>query len=126
MFPFAATSSRSTGVDLDHTQPYLPRSAGGPPGQTSLDNLAPLHRGSHRVKTHGHGWTTQHPLFGVHLWRTPHGYCFQRDPGGTTPLGRMTHEEFTQLTRELAEHVAWDQDLDPAGLANADPHTATA
>jgi hypothetical protein len=110
VFPFSATSSRSTGVDLDHPEPYVPPEAGGPPGQTSLDNLAPLGRTSHRVKTHGRGWTTRNPLFGLHLWRTPHGYCFQRDATGTVPLGKMTPEEFSQFTRELAEQVAWDED----------------
>jgi hypothetical protein len=112
VFPFAATSSRSSGIDLDHARPYVPPSAGGPPGQTSLQNLAPLGRGSHRVKTHGRGWATRHPRFGMHLWRTPHGYCFQCDPSGTTPLGRMTHEEFDQYSRELAEQLSWDEPVD--------------
>jgi len=112
VFPFTATSSRSSGVDLDHARPYVPRSAGGPPGQTSLQNLAPLGRGSHRVKTHGRGWATRNPRFGMYLWRTPHGYCFQCDPSGTTPLGRMTHEEFSQYSRELAEQLTWDEPED--------------
>ncbi len=110
VFPYSATSSRSHGVDLDHARPYRPASAGGEPGQTSLDNLAPLARSSHRVKTHGRGWATRHPAFGLHLWRTPHGYCFQHDPTGTTALGKMTHQEFTTFSHELAEHIAWDQD----------------
>ncbi len=115
VFPFSATSSRSRGVDLDHVEPYVPESARGPGDQTSLDNLAPLLRGSHRVKTHGRGWATRNPRFGTHLWRTPHGYCFQRDPSGTSPLGKMTHQEFRQYARELAEHLTWDEPEAPSG-----------
>ncbi len=119
VFPFTATSSRAHGVDLDHTTPYRPHTAGDEAGQTRLDNLAPLTRASHRVKTHAPGWTTRNPLFGVHLWRTPHGYCFQHDPTGTVPLGKMTAEEFTQLTRELAEHLTWDHDTDTHDTSTA-------
>ncbi|MGN6128773.1 MAG: proline-rich domain-containing protein [Nocardioidaceae bacterium] len=109
VFPYAATSSRAAGVDLDHLRAYVPLDQGGEPGQTSLDNLAPLGRGSHRVKTHGRGWSLHNPLFGVHLWRTPHGYCFQRDAYGTTPLGKMTAEEFAQHTRDLGQEEDWDR-----------------
>jgi hypothetical protein len=116
VFPFSATSSRAHGVDLDHPDPYIPATAGGGPGQTGLHNLAPLTRASHRVKTHGPGWATRHPVFSIHLWRTPHGYCFQHDAFGTTPLGKMTHEQFSQFTRELAEQIAWDQDDEPAEM----------
>ena len=38
--------------DADHIQPYVPMDQGGPPGQTSLINLAPLCRRHHRAKTH--------------------------------------------------------------------------
>ena len=117
VFPFSGTSSRATGVDLDHLDPYVPPDQGGKPGQTRLDNLAPLGRASHRVKTHGRGWSTRSPLFGIYLWRTPHGYCFRRDPAGTTPLGKMTATEYTQYTHDLAQEIAWDQ-LDDDELGN--------
>ncbi len=126
MTPWSGTSSRTAGTDLDHTHPYRPPASGGPPGQTRLNNLTPLTRASHRVKTHAPGWTTTHPLFGVHLWRTRHGYCFQRDPHGTTPLGKMTPEEFRTFTHDLAEHIAWDENLDPADPGTETPNTATA
>jgi hypothetical protein len=112
VFPYSATSSRASGVDLDHPDRYVPPAAGGPTGQTGLHNLAPLLRSSHRVKTHGPGWTTRQPVFGLHLWRTPHGYCFQQDAFGATPLGKMTSEEFSQFTRELAEQIAWEEEDD--------------
>ncbi len=115
VFPFSATSSRATGVDLDHLDPYVPPELGGEPGQTRLDNLAPLGRASHRVKTHGRGWSARSPLFGIYLWRTPHGYCFRRDPTGTTPLGKMTATEYTQYTHDLAQEIAWDQLDDELG-----------
>ena len=70
-FP-GSTRASSHGCDLDHTWPYRP---GGPPGQTSLDNLAPLGRRAHRAKTHG-GWHLQQPAPGVLVWRSPHGYTF--------------------------------------------------
>ena len=83
--------------------------AGREPCQTRLDNLAPLTRPSHRVKTHGHGWTLASPSPGIHRWRTPHGYCFQRDAHGTTPLGKHSAGEFQAVLRELLELESWDQ-----------------
>jgi len=106
VFPYATTSSQAEGVDADHVLRYT---RGGATGQTSLDNLAPLNRPSHRVKTHGHGWTLASPARGIHLWRTPHGYCFQRDTTGTTPLGKQTAAEFQQMLCELIECETWDQ-----------------
>jgi hypothetical protein len=41
VFPYAAAVSRR--IDLDHTIPYLHPDKGGPPGQTSIDNLGPPH-----------------------------------------------------------------------------------
>jgi hypothetical protein len=83
--PFAA--STHTKVDEDHTVPYDP---GGPPGQTRLENLAPLGRFGHRVKTHGN-WTLRQPFSGIMLWRDPHGQIYLVDHTGThkvTPTGQ--------------------------------------
>lgn len=70
-FP-GSTRSVDRGCDLDHTEPYKP---GGPPGQTRLENLAPLSRRAHRAKTHG-GWSLKQPLPGILLWRSPRGYAY--------------------------------------------------
>jgi hypothetical protein len=83
--PFAA--SVRTKVDDDHTVPY---DSGGPPGQTRIDNLAPLGRFGHRVKTHG-SWTLRQPFNGIMLWRDPHGQIYLVDHTGTrkiTPTGQ--------------------------------------
>jgi len=71
--------------DLDHLDPYVDRDQGGPPGQTSTDNLAPLCRLHHRMKTHG-GWTYTMVEPGVFLWTSPHGHTWLRDHTGTTDL----------------------------------------
>ena len=64
--------------------PYLPPSAGGPPGQTTPGNLAPLCRRHHRLKTHG-GWSYTQPEPGTYLWRSPHGRRYRVDHTGTAP-----------------------------------------
>jgi hypothetical protein len=51
--PWSSNLTRTK--DSDHVIPYHPPDQGGPPGQTRLDNLAPLHR--YRVDRHG-----THPL----------------------------------------------------------------
>lgn len=86
VFPFSHTSSHRP--DWDHTAPYVPVAAGGPAGQTRMENLGPMIRFGHRVKTHGRGWVHRQPRPGVYLWRTPHGYWFRVDNQGTHALGR--------------------------------------
>ena len=81
-FPYATSTSRR--MDLDHTEPYRSPDEGGPPGQTRTDNLAPLTRAHHRVKTHAHGWAVRQPFDGVLVWRTPHGRYYLVDHTGTT------------------------------------------
>jgi hypothetical protein len=83
VFPYSSTTSEP---DLDHTIAYLPPERGGPPGQTRIGNLGPLHRFGHRVKTHGRGWRHHQPVPGVYLWRTPHGYWTRVDQHGTHVL----------------------------------------
>jgi hypothetical protein len=80
-FPFGtATTTMST--DLDHIDPY---DRTGPPGQTSTDNLRPLRRYSHRIKTHG-GWTVQRLPDGAPEWTTLHGFTFRVDHTRTRPV----------------------------------------
>ncbi len=58
--------------DDDHVIPY---SEGGP---TASDNLAPLCRRHHRLKTHSPwSYTVLEP--GSYLWSSPHGYQYLRD-----------------------------------------------
>ncbi len=58
VFPGCARDSRA--CDLDHITPYVAIDDGGPPGQTRPDNLAPLCRTHHRVKTHT-AWDYKRP-----------------------------------------------------------------
>lgn len=80
VFPHATSTNRRG--DLDHPVPYDP---GGPPGQTSDLNAAPLSRSSHRAKTHL-GYTVEQLGLGRYLWRTPHGLLRLVDPTGTHVL----------------------------------------
>lgn len=52
-FPYCTNRGR---FDVDHIDPYVDLDEGGPPGQTSNQNLAKLCRYHHLLKTHG-GWT---------------------------------------------------------------------
>jgi hypothetical protein len=83
VFPWCHRPAR--GCDLDHRVPYVDPDDGGPPGQTSTSNIAPLCRLHHRMKTHG-GWTYTMDAPGTYLWRSPHGYTWRRDHTGTTDL----------------------------------------
>ena len=87
VFPWATGASRRR--DLDHTAPYLPPPHGGLPGQTRTDNLAPMGRRSHRVKTHGR-WRVWQVSDGVLLWQAPHGHCYLVDRDGTHPVTAIT------------------------------------
>ncbi len=86
VFPYSGHTGRR--LDLDHTTPYRPRAAGGPPGQTRMENLGPLGRYEHRVKTHARGWVLRQPAPGVYEWRTRHGHWFRVDHTGTHRLGK--------------------------------------
>ncbi|QNE17518.1 hypothetical protein F1D05_05855 [Kribbella qitaiheensis] len=77
-FPYG-TGETTRSTDLDHIQPY--RTA-GPPGQTNTDNLAPLRRFSHRLKTHG-DWRYRRVDHLTLEWTTPHGYVIDVDHNGT-------------------------------------------
>ncbi|WP_375430006.1 DUF222 domain-containing protein [uncultured Friedmanniella sp.] len=85
VFPYGVATTAH--LDLDHTIPYRPRATGGPPGQTSLANLGPLSRSSHRAVTHG-GWRRRQPEPGRYLFRSPTGFVYLVTNQGTLPLGR--------------------------------------
>ncbi|WP_148570886.1 HNH endonuclease signature motif containing protein [Nocardioides caldifontis] len=87
VFPYGTLPSRR--CDKDHPQPYDrgPRDGRPPPGQTSMENLGPLSRKHHRLKTHG-GWRLHHPEPGVYWWRLPHGHWIRVDDSGTHQHGR--------------------------------------
>jgi hypothetical protein len=86
VFPHGTLSSRA--ADKDHTVPYLPPADGGGPGQTTPDNLGPLGRLHHRLKTFG-GWRCVRAGRGVFLWRSPHGHWARVDAQGTRYLGKQ-------------------------------------
>lgn len=63
-------------ADHDHVHPF------DRGGGTSTDNVAPLCRKHHRLKTHGR-WDFRVVEPGVYWWRSPYDYTFVRDPSGT-------------------------------------------
>ncbi|WP_406048449.1 DUF222 domain-containing protein [Kribbella sp. NBC_00889] len=78
LFPYGARETTHT-IDLDHIRPYNPA---GPPGQTSTDNLAPLGRRHHRIKTHSN-WNVRRLDQTTVEWTTPNGFTFHVTPTGT-------------------------------------------
>lgn len=85
-FPYGSNLNRS--MDFDHTEPHVDPADGGPPGQTRADNLAPMTRRHHRIKTHGR-WQVRQPFDGVFIWRSPHNRYFVVDHGGTSRIPRL-------------------------------------
>jgi 5-methylcytosine-specific restriction endonuclease McrA len=91
-FPHCGRPARA--ADLDHTVEYVPPDQGGPPGQTSTDNLAPLCRTHHRAKTHPSPtglpsqtrWRYQRLTPGTWLWTSPRQRRYLVHPDGTTTL----------------------------------------
>jgi hypothetical protein len=80
IWPWA--NNRTRNQDIDHTDPYVSPDDGGPPGQTRLDNLGPMTRFHHRMKTHT-GWQVKQPFTGIFIWRTPLGDYLLEDHTGT-------------------------------------------
>ncbi len=77
VFPWCTRPARTS--DIDHVVPW---DTGPRGGATTTDNLAPLCRRHHRLKTHATWrYTVLNP--GSYLWSSPHGYQFLRDPSGT-------------------------------------------
>ena len=83
VFPYG--TRRAESCDLDHRDPYV---RGGPPGQTSLENLAPLSRRTHRLKHQARWKLYAHPIPGYHHWKSPSGFEYLVGPDGTTQIGR--------------------------------------
>ena len=79
VFPWCTRPAE--GCDDDHVIPYTD---GGHHQQS--DNLAPLCRRHHRLKTHHSGWSYTVLEPGTYLWSSPHGYQFLRDHRGTTDV----------------------------------------
>ncbi|GAA1833333.1 hypothetical protein GCM10009812_27340 [Nocardioides marinus] len=93
VFPHCTRTSAR--VDLDHIEEYVPPDQGGPPGQTSTQNLAPLCRRHHRAKTHpspastsstNTRWDYDQLTPTTWLWTSPHGIRLLVHPDGTTEL----------------------------------------
>ncbi len=72
---FPGCRRRSRLCDLDHIDAYTPIDRGGPPGQTSPANLAPLCRRHHRAKTHSH-WHYRRLPDGSYRWTSPLGRTY--------------------------------------------------
>ena len=98
-FPYGAL--RSTACDLDHSKPY------GDGGLTEVDNLAPLKRFGHRVRTHG-GWKLEQAEPGRLTWRSPRGYTYAVTPAGTLLIGRPPPSEHDWWNQEPPDWLAPD------------------
>lgn len=77
VFPFSGR--RAATLDLDHTIPWHRH---GPPGQTAVDNLAPMSRRAHRAKTCG-AWTLTRGPDGRMEWESPLGFRYEVTPVGS-------------------------------------------
>ncbi len=82
VFPWCTRPARA--CDSDHVVPW-------PRGSTTTDNLAPLCRRHHRLKTHS-PWTYTVLEPGTYLWASPHGYQLLRDHTGTRDISDDRHE----------------------------------
>ncbi|WP_235534759.1 HNH endonuclease signature motif containing protein [Nocardioides sp. Soil777] len=84
VFPWCGRNARL--CDLDHVIPYDHEKPedGGP---TATDNLAPLCRRHHRLKTRGR-WRYEMTEPGVFVWTSPLGHTYLRDHTGSRPIGR--------------------------------------
>nr|WP_244667013.1 HNH endonuclease signature motif containing protein [Myceligenerans indicum] len=88
-----AVAGGKPATDLDHLQPfdkdhrYLP----GEPGQTRAENLHPLCRRHHNVKTHANWRVTRDPATGVTRWTAPTGTVTAVEPTAVDPVVRYAH-----------------------------------
>ena len=74
-------------------------------GQTGMDNLGPLGRFHHRVRTHGN-WAVEQPFPGIYLWRAPHGSIYLVDHTGTRKVtDPWLHDSLATIT-PLETHFA--------------------
>ena len=79
------TGSATTTTPYDHSR-------GCPPGQTRIDNLAPLTRKPHRAKT-ARRWRVFQDENGWLEWTSPAGYRYAVGPLGTLPLATAPMSE---------------------------------
>ena len=86
-YPWGSSTDRRH-LQLDHVEPYLAPARGGPPGQTSPSNLAPLCRSHHRLKTHT-GWDYKRLDNGDYAWNATTGHQYDTDPISRRPPLRM-------------------------------------
>jgi hypothetical protein len=77
VFPGCGIAARR--CDLDHIDPYRDPDQGGPPGQTSPANLAPLCRRHHRLKTFT-AWHYQRLPDDTYRWTSPRGQTLTSTP----------------------------------------------
>ena len=81
VFPGCTVDARA--CDQDHITPYVDLDDGGPPGQTSVANLACLCRRHHRMKTFT-GWRYHRlstgPHAGSYQWTNPHRLTYRASP----------------------------------------------
>lgn len=80
IFPFSSLPAR--GLDLDHITPWR---TDGDPGQTCVENLAPVNRRAHRAKTLG-AWKLQYRGQQRYVWESPLGKRYETSPTGTVTL----------------------------------------
>ncbi|MFT4083997.1 MAG: DUF222 domain-containing protein [Nocardioides sp.] len=83
-FPYC-TRTATTHTDLDHVIAYQPDAPTPGIPQTTTDNLAPLCRTHHRLKTHGH-WRYDKLAPGHYLWTSATDRTYHKTPTGTTHL----------------------------------------
>ena len=86
VFPGCAVDARS--CDLDHITAYLDPDDGGPPGQTSPENLGCLCRRHHRLKTFT-AWTYRRLADGTYAWTSPAGRKYLATPTPKTAPPRL-------------------------------------
>ena len=105
VFPWCGRNARH--CDLDHVIPYNHDhpEQGGP---TATDNLAPLCRRHHRLKTRGR-WRYEMTEPGVFIWTSPLGNTYLRDHTGSQPIGRAWPEPGVDESRA-------DRDANPPDL----------
>jgi len=75
--------------DIDHTEEFHASGQHPGTGTTSADNLGPLSRRCHRLKTDG-GFTLRQVEPGVFEWRTPAGLTYRVVPGDHGRTERIT------------------------------------
>lgn len=114
--PFPWSNAETTlRTDLDHIEPYV---KDGPPGQTRVDNLGPLPRTPHRVKTRG-GWRYRRLPDGAFEWVTRNGTVYRVDHNGTRRISVASASRKLQTIRPASQ-------TDPPALPTTRPAPQTA